>query len=90
MLASLRNRIGLSARQRVMVPLLDQFSGKLQSCPHIVDTHIVFPLDFLKTHPPCEAPDNQRYRRLRSTYHRLPVANLRINDDSFIHRNCTV
>jgi hypothetical protein len=65
--------------------LLDQFPSELQRCPDVIDSKVILSLNFLKGHPAGQASYDQRYRHPRSPNHRLPVADPRINDNSFIH-----
>ena len=75
-----------SGGQRVVLFLVQELARESQGGSDILDGQVVLALNVLEAHAPGEAPHNEGHRRTGPPDHGLAVADLRVDDDTILHR----
>ena len=75
-----------SGGQRVVLFLVQELARESQGGLDILDRQIVLALNVLEAHATGEAPHDEGHRRTGPPNHGLPVADLRVEDDTIFHR----
>ena len=66
--------------------LVQELARESQGRSDVLDRQIVLALNVLEAHTSGEASHNEGHRRTGPPDHRLPVADLRVDDDTILHR----
>lgn len=72
----------LGDRKRVEGFLLGDLADESQGSANVIRRDIVFTLDLLERHAPCEAADDDRHRYARPADHRFSVGDSRVDNDT--------
>lgn len=86
-LASIRKRKGLNRWERVERFLFRQVGYEFKRSADIVGSEIVLTLNFLESHPPCQAADDYRHGQAGTSNHGFTVNDGRVQDDSIQWRH---
>ena len=75
-----------SGGQRVVLFLVQEVRPRIAERLDILDRQSVLALNVLEGHATGEAPHDEGHRRTGPPNHGLPVADLRVDDDTIFHR----